>query len=120
MKRVGCIALLALGIFLSACDKQRIVDENKTIEGDAWYYKNQIPFDVLISDTNKYYNMYVNLRVDADYKYSNIFLMLHITDADKNKSKERIEYTLADETGRWLGNGLGDVYELPIAYLRKN
>jgi gliding motility-associated lipoprotein GldH len=119
MKKVGCIAFLILGLFLSACDKKRIVDENKTIEGDAWYYKNLLPFDVLINDTSKYYNLYVNLRVDADYKYSNIFLMLHKTDVDKNKSKERIEFTLADETGQWLGNGLGDVYDYQLLTYQK-
>ncbi len=119
MKKVGCIAFLIVGLFLSACDKQRIVDENKTIEGDAWYYKNLLPFDVLINDTNKYYNLYVNLRVDADYKYSNIFLMLHKTDADKNKSKERIEFALADETGQWMGNGLGDVYDYQLPTYEK-
>ncbi|MCX6187597.1 MAG: gliding motility lipoprotein GldH [Bacteroidetes bacterium] len=119
MKKVGCIALFLIGFFLSSCDKQRIVDENKTIEGDAWYYKNPLPFDVIINDTNKYYNMYVNLRLDADYKYSNIFLMLHKTDANKNKSKERIEFTLADETGQWLGNGLGDVYDYQLPTYEK-
>lgn len=106
-------------IFFSACDQGRLLDENKNIEGDAWYYKNFIPFDLQIKDTTKFYNVMVNLRISADYKYSNIFMWVHFTSPLKKTDQRRIEIKLADEHGKWLGSGLGDIYDYQFPVLQK-
>lgn len=106
-------------LLLTACDPARVFDENRNIEHDSWYYKNRIPFDVRISDTSKFYNVYVNLRVNADYKYSNIFMWVHTTNPDKKTDQRRIEIRLADESGKWLGSGLGDLYDYQFPAFRK-
>lgn len=103
----------------SSCDKGRVFDENKTISENQWYYKNIIPFDVQIGDTNKLYNVYVNLRITADYKYSNIFMWLHTTNPEKKTDQRRVEIRLADDGGKWLGSGLGDIYDYQFPVLQK-
>ncbi len=65
-------------------------------------------------DTSKAYNIFVNLRISNEYKYSNMFMMMYQTSPSKQVQKERKEFTLADETGRWLGRGLGDLYDYQI------
>jgi gliding motility-associated lipoprotein GldH len=106
-------------VLLTACDPARVYDENRTIENNAWYFGNKIPFDVQIKDTTKYYNVLVNLRVDANYKYSNIFMLVHTTNPDKKTDQRRIEIRLADESGRWMGSGLGDLYDYRFPAFRK-
>ncbi len=98
-------------MFLTSCDKGRVYEQNKPVEESGWYFQNRIPFDVQITDTTKYYNVAVNLRVASDYKYSNIFLWLHTINPKKETDKRRVEITLADERGKWLGSGLGDLYD---------
>ena len=78
-----------------------------------------MPFDVQITDTAKYYNVLVNLRIDANYKYSNLFMLVHTTNPDKKTDQRRIEIRLADESGRWLGSGLGDLYDYQFPAFRK-
>lgn len=112
---IGIITLFVV----SSCDPGRVFDDNKTIEGDAWYYKNRVPFDVRIKDTTKLYNVYVNLRVSADYKYSNIFMLVHTLNPDKKTDQRRIEIKLANESGKWLGSGLGDLYDYQFPAFRK-
>lgn len=111
----ACICMLAL----VACDPARMLDENKDIPDQIWYYKNKPSFDVNIEDTNKTYNVYVNLRVSNDYKYSNFFVLVHQTTPGKLKSKERKELTLIDESGNWLGKGLGDLFDFQIPVYRQ-
>lgn len=116
------LLLIVFGLFaalLTACDPARVYDENRTIENNAWYFGNKIPFDVQIEDTTKYYNVLVNLRVDANYKYSNIFMLVHTTNPDKKTDQRRIEIRLADESGRWMGSGLGDLYDYRFPAFRK-
>ncbi len=118
-KLVAFIFLCCLLTGLTSCDKARLFDENKTIENNAWYYKNTLPFEVQIKDTSKLYNILVNLRVDADYKYSNLFMLVHSVYPNKAKDERRIEIRLADESGKWLGSGLGDLYDYQFPAYRK-
>jgi gliding motility-associated lipoprotein GldH len=107
-----------LVLFVS-CDPARVFDDNKTIPGDAWYFKNTVPFEVQVIDTTKLYNVYVNVRINSDYKYSNIFMWLNTTNPQKKMDQRRIEIRLADEGGKWLGNGLGDIYDYQFPVFQK-
>ena len=113
MKRSHLIILFGLicQLSLQSCDKARVFDENKDIANDAWFYKNRLLFDVNIEDTARFYNFYVNLRVNNEYNYCDLFLILHQTNPGKAVQSERKEFILADPSGRWLGKGLGDLHD---------
>lgn len=113
------LGLCACLLLLTSCDNNRLFEENKLIDNNAWYYKNKLPFDVQITDTSKYYNVLVNLRVDANYKYSNIFMLVHTTNPEKKTDQRRIEIRLADERGKWTGKGLGDLYDYQFPAFKK-
>jgi gliding motility-associated lipoprotein GldH len=105
------LATFAILLLLVSCDSNRVYEDNRNIEGASWYYKSTVPFDVQIKDTLKWYNVYANVRVSTDYKYSNIFMWVHAISPDKKEEKRRIEIRLADESGKWIGSGLGDLYD---------
>lgn len=111
VRTIQGFAALCLLLLMASCDPTRIYDDNKLIPGDLWYYKNAVPFDVQVKDTTKLYNVYVNVRVSSDYKYSNLFMWVNTTNPDKKTDQRRVEIKLADETGKWLGKGLGDIYD---------
>lgn len=110
---------MALVSLITACDPGRVYDDNKSIPADTWFYKNAIPFEVQITDTTKLYNVYVNLRVTSDYKYSNIFMWVNTTNPEKKTDQRRVEIRLADEGGKWLGSGLGDLYDYQFPVFQK-
>jgi gliding motility-associated lipoprotein GldH len=113
------IVLGAALLLLASCDPQRLYDDNKLIAGNKWYYKDAVPFDVQVTDTTRLYNVYVNLRIDADYKYNNIFMWVNTTNPEKKTDQRRIEIRLADDGGKWLGKGLGDIYDYRFPVLQK-
>jgi gliding motility-associated lipoprotein GldH len=110
--------MMLLGVFV-ACDNDRLYEENKLIPGDAWYYKNTLPFDVQITDTQALYNVYANVRIAADYKYSNIFLWVNTINPQRKTDQRRVEIKLADDGGKWLGKGLGDIFDYQFPVLQK-
>lgn len=112
----GCVLSVCL---FASCDPGRLYEENKTIDQNAWYYKNKMFFDVQVKDTTKVYNVLVNVRVSSEYKYSNIFMLVNAINPDKRSDQRRIEIKLADETGKWLGSGLGDIYDYQFPAIRK-
>lgn len=109
--------ILFLTLSLSACeDRQTIADSNSKIPGGNWSYTEKVRVPVTIEDTGIAYNLYLNLRHTAAYKYSNIFLLIHITTPDGKRSTERKEFRLALPDGEWLGSGSGNLYSYQIPF----
>ncbi|MCX6279572.1 MAG: gliding motility lipoprotein GldH [Bacteroidetes bacterium] len=100
--------ILISGAFFS-CDRSRLFEDNILIEQGSWNVKKPAVFDVEISELNRRYNIYLNVRNSPDYQYSNLFLFLTTSMPDGKKSRDTLELTLADYDGRWLGSGMGSV-----------
>lgn len=113
------VVITSLLLLFTACDRSRLYDDNKLIPKDQWYYKNPVPFDVQVTDTNKFYNVYVNLRISADYRYNNIFMWVNTTNPARKTDQRRIEIRLADDGGKWLGKGLGDIFDYRFPVFQK-
>lgn len=119
MKLTRKISLVLLWTFaaLTSCqDTQTIVDTNIEIAGHNWSYTEKVQVPVMIENAGIAYNLYVNLRLTASYKYSNIFLLIHTTGPDGKKSTERKEFRLALPDGEWLGSGSGNLYSYQILF----
>jgi len=118
MKRLNIIKTIAGAILLfalSSCsDKNAIIDQNSSVENQNWTYVNKFRFDAPISDVKIPYNIYVNMRVTGDYKYSNMFILLTQVGPDKKSTTKRYELTLADKDGAWLGQGSGNLYSYQV------
>lgn len=66
-------------------------------------------FEVPVTDTRINHNMFVNVRNDIDYKYSNLWLFVKITQPGDTTVTDTFEITLADPAGKWLGKGFGGI-----------
>ena len=74
------LPVLLLFLLLGSCtDSNSVIDKNTGIDNHNWSYDNLVRFDVKIDNEKTPYNLYLNLRVTGDYKYSNIFVLLHQT-----------------------------------------
>src|ERR1700748_3057942 len=111
--------LLVTTIMLSGCmqpDKNTIIDQNTVIAGLNWPYVNKVKADFKIDDIAASYNLYFNLRITPDYRYSNIFILVHQTGPDRKTKVVRYEFPLANPDGEWLGQGAGNLYNYQIAF----
>ncbi|MEO6883618.1 MAG: gliding motility lipoprotein GldH [Bacteroidia bacterium] len=111
-----------LGLILitfSSCDKNRVFEQNQKIPDDTWDAKNVLKFQVNITDTVTPTNFYVNIRNTDNYPYRNIFLFITTRFPDGGKATDTLECTLADQNGKWLGSGLGDIWDNQILF-KKN
>ncbi len=109
---------LALLMLLAGCvDKNRVIDTNAEVPNQNWTYLNRFKFDFTIDDEKAAYNLYMNLRVTGNYKYSNLFVLITQTGADKKQIIKRYELTLATKEGEWLGNGSGNLYSYQLRFL---
>ena len=98
-------------------DKKAVIDQNTEILNHNWNYVNKLRFPVKIDDEKIVYNLYMNLRVTADYKYSNLFVLITQTGPDKKTIIKRYELKLATKEGEWLGTGSGNLYSYQLSFL---
>jgi gliding motility-associated lipoprotein GldH len=106
------LALLIIGagiIAFSSCDSLRIFEENKKIPDGIWDNKNNVSFTIHVSDTITPTNVYVNVRHRGDYAFSNLFLFITSVMPNGQTFRDTAECILADHTGNWKGDGLGDI-----------
>ncbi|HEY0899717.1 MAG TPA: gliding motility lipoprotein GldH [Sphingobacteriaceae bacterium] len=110
---------LFAGLFfvLTSCgNSNAIVDTNQEIKGRNWSYISRVKVPVQIENTGVDYSIWINLRHTSEYKYSNIFLLVHQTGPDGKRKTERKEFKLAKPDGEWLGSGSGNLYSYQLLY----
>ncbi|GAA4804899.1 hypothetical protein GCM10023231_37540 [Olivibacter ginsenosidimutans] len=108
---------LIIGLLLTSCSDEAIVDEFKPVPDGAWNYGFTPEFAVKIDHREIAYQLRINVRLSADYPYSNLFVLIHQTDVHKAvTSTKRIGLKVADKDGKWLGKGVGSLYSYQITY----
>ncbi|MBN8703322.1 MAG: gliding motility lipoprotein GldH [Bacteroidetes bacterium] len=104
---------------LSSCDKNRVFEENKQISDQLWNIDEKLSFEVNVTDTLSNHNFYINVRNADGYPYNNLFLFITTQFPNGKFAKDTLECILADESGKWLGEGLGDIWDNQIPFKRK-
>lgn len=104
---LACCLLLAI----TACNSNSVYDRYLPLPDREWHWKNNAAFEVQIEDTTRLYNVYVNLRADRDYEYSNLFVLLHTKSPAGDSTTRRLEFDLFEPDGRPTGKTSGTIYE---------
>jgi len=98
-----------------SCDSNRIYDEYESLPG-GWNKDSVISFDLPQIDSISDYNLFINVRNNNDYAFSNIFLIANIQFPHGKVITDTLEYQMAQPSGEWLGTGFGDVKENKLWY----
>jgi gliding motility-associated lipoprotein GldH len=86
------------------------VDNNIEMPSHNWSYDHKIKAIIDVADPVQSYNIYFRVRNTASYRYSNIFVLLHISGGGMKKQTRRFEYKLAEADGQWTGSGSGNLF----------
>lgn len=114
--RIAFLLLTVVGLFLGGCGKSPLYERMDALPERVWETSNVFEYAVDVSDTVSSYDFYLNLRISADYPFSNIYMFVHTVFPDGNTVRDTVECILADPTGRWLGKGLGDILDNRILF----
>ena len=101
---------------IASCDPDMTYEENREIPESIWNINYPLIFELEITDTVSLHNVYINVRNTGMYKFSNLCLFINTTLPDGTTQKDRAECFLADKKGKWLGSGLGDIWDNRILF----
>ena len=109
--------LLGLVVSLISCDSNKVYEEYIEVENAIWQKENVASFKFEAKDTSQAHNLYINVRNTGDYAYSNLYLFVTLQGPNGSLLKDTIDCKLADKSGKWLGNGIGDLWDLQMPYI---
>ncbi|APU68042.1 MAG: gliding motility lipoprotein GldH [Christiangramia sp.] len=109
----GSLLILSL-VLLISCDKKRVYDAYESVGN--WHKDSLVSFKIEDIDTTKQYNLFLNIRNDNRYAYSNLFLITRMHFPEGKVITDTLEYEMAKPDGEWLGTGFGDVKESKLWY----
>lgn len=103
--------------FFGSCDKNRVFDAYKPVNG--WNKDSIITFKLGKLDSLKAYNLFINIRNNQDYKFSNLFLITQIQFPNGKVVSDTLEYEMTKPNGEWLGTGSGNLKENKLWYKKQ-
>lgn len=100
-----CILGVLIGglLLLPACGPDLIFDTVKEVPDKGWAYGDTLNFTFEIGDTNRVYNLWLEVHHAVDYKTQNLYTKLHTTFPDQQTLEEVVSLELADKAGQWYG-----------------
>ena len=110
MKRsLIAIGVVLLSTILTACRSDIVYSKFYPVASAQWHMDSVAHFDYQIADTAADYRMLIYVRHTERYPYQNMWLFV-----DNNAHRDTIEFYLADDRGRWLGDKHHGFIEMPV------
>ncbi|MCF6280043.1 MAG: gliding motility lipoprotein GldH [Flavobacteriaceae bacterium] len=114
MRNNSILVLLFLGLI--SCDSNRVYDDYKSVKKNVWLKGDVVKFEVRIEDTISKNNLFLNIRNNKEYEFSNLFLIAKIDFPDGFQVTDTLEYEMTDKSGNFLGSGYTDIKENKLFY----
>lgn len=120
MKVAKFLFILLIVISMTFCNRNEIYFDYQPVPASGWNKDSLLTYNIDVKDTISRFNIYVHVRHYGNYPYQNLWLFLDYKGVkDSIPQRDTINFFLADEYGKWLGNGAGAVKEMPV-YFRQN
>lgn len=100
---------LCTAFFLTNCRRDIIHSQFVSIPSEKWQIDSVAHFEYAITDTHNDYRMLVYVRHTERYPYQNMWLFV-----GDSLHRDTIEFYLADDRGKWLGNKHHGFIEMPV------
>lgn len=115
--RLLVMALFAPLLMIACSDKNVVYEQVQVIPEYGWDKSEPIFFKYSSSDTVGTYDIIVDINNDATYRNQNFWLFVKSTSPDQMVYKDTLECVLADNYGKWIGEGSGTLRHLPVLLL---
>ncbi len=113
------IVFLLCTLCCISCIESPVFDEYHSVEQKGWYSKDAKTFNLKKLDTTSSYNLFINIRNNNEYDFSNLFMITKITFPNGKTEIDTLEYLMADSKGNWLGQGAISIKESKLWFKKK-
>ena len=104
---------------LTACDPNRVFEQNTDFPKDSWDVQQKPAFTFAITDTTARYDVFFNVRFASAYGFYNLYMKHTLTGPTGPAGRPLLHQILLmdPKTGEPKGSGTGDIYDLQVLAL---
>lgn len=110
--------LLGAALIIISCDSKRVYDTFAPLPPTGWDADSIQNYAFEIDDSLAIYNIFLNIRNDKSYGFSNLWLFVDIIPPQGETFTDTVQVMLADPMGVWTGKGFSGTYDNQILYRR--
>ena len=111
MRNYAAILMTLLAVAFSACRSDIVYSRFVPMKSGSWHMDSVVSFDYPVTDAAASYRVLLYVRHKENYPYQNMWLFM-----DNAGLRDTIEFYLADDRGRWLGDKNHGFIEMPVLY----
>ncbi len=113
--RKGLFLAIILCLIL-ACEDSIVFSEYQPTRKGTWNKDDIKVFEVSNMDSIASHDVFIMIRNDNTFPYSNLFLIAELSTPDLRIIRDTLEYEMARPDGSWLGKGYGSIHENKLWY----
>lgn len=117
-KKIFLLFCSVILLVSQGCIKSPFYQREEAVPASAWSYNFKPVFKINVTDTTAAYRTYFIFRHTEAYPFSNIWMWVYTRQPhDTAFQRSRINIQLTEPSGKWLGRGMGEIYEqyLPVS-----
>lgn len=116
---VRCVLAAGMLCLLTACDPNRVFEENTDFPNYSWDVQQKPAFTFAIEDTTALYDVYFNVRHASAYGFYNLYVKHTLTGPAGQVGQPQLHQMLLldPKTGEPKGSGTGDIYDMQLLAL---
>jgi gliding motility-associated lipoprotein GldH len=116
LKKNRIFTFLIVLFLLVSCSGRIAFTKYKSLPNASWESNKNVSFEFDIEDTISPKNLFINIRNNKEYPYSNLYVITELNFPNGNKIVDTLQYQMADKTGDFLGKGFTDIKENKLFY----
>ena len=114
--KVNYIVFVFVAFSIISCDSKREFDSFVSMHNGFWKQSNAVLFHFNVNDTINKKKLFLNVRNNQNYNFSNLFLIASLNFPNGKKIVDTLEYAMADNSGHFLGKGITAIKESKLFY----
>ena len=113
--KYGIATLMVLLCY--SCTQSTIAHKYHSLPSEGWDRDSVLTYAIDIDSLVEMCSVDIELSYNNNYPYRNLYLFVAGADSIDNQIfSDTLNITLADEYGKWLGNGWGTSYQQRVEY----
>ncbi|MGK0412575.1 MAG: gliding motility-associated lipoprotein GldH [Polaribacter sp.] len=116
LKKNKNFIFFALCMFCISCADKIEFTKYKSVPSAAWKAHENISFEFEVVDTIQPKNLFIHIRNNREYPFSNLYLITVLNFPNGTKVIDTLQYEMTDARGAYLGKGFTDIKENKLFY----
>ena len=110
------LVFLIVLIFLVSCSDNIEFTKYQSLPSASWEAHKNVSFEFDVVDTVSAKDLFINIRNNKKYPYSNLYVITELNFPNGNKIVDTLQYQMSDKFGHFLGKGFTDIKENKLFY----